>query len=51
MKAHFASGNFASGIIAGVRLAGEKLALFFPYDHDDVNEIPNDIIDIDKHKF
>jgi uncharacterized membrane protein len=51
MKAHFASGNFASGIIAGVRLAGEKLALFFPFDHDDVNEIPNDIIDIDKHKF
>lgn len=51
MKAHFASANYAGGIIAGVRLAGEKLATFFPYAHDDVNEIPNDIIDMDKHKF
>jgi uncharacterized membrane protein len=51
MKAHFASGNYASGIIAGVTLAGEKLAVFFPTAHDDVNELPNDIIDMDKHKF
>lgn len=51
MKAHFAGGNYASGIIAGVKLAGEKLAVFFPYAQDDVNEIPNDIIDMDKHKF
>lgn len=51
MKAHFASGNYASGIIAGVTLAGEKLAVFFPTAHDDVNELPNDIIDMDKHQF
>jgi uncharacterized membrane protein len=50
MKAHFASGNFASGIIAGVRLAGEKLAMFFPYDNGDVNELPNDIIYMDEDK-
>ncbi len=50
MKAHFASGNYASGIIAGVRLAGEKLAMYFPYDNDDVNELPNDIIYMDRNK-
>lgn len=44
MKAHFLSGNIAEGIIAGVSLAGEKLALFFPYQTGDVNELPNDII-------
>ena len=44
MKAHFLSGNIAEGIIAGVSLAGEKLALFFPYQNGDVNELPNDII-------
>jgi uncharacterized membrane protein len=50
MKAHFASGNYASGIIAGVKLAGEKLAMYFPYDNGDVNELPNDIIYMDKNK-
>ncbi len=44
MKAHFLSGNIAEGIVAGVSLAGEKLALFFPYQSGDVNELPNDII-------
>jgi len=51
MKAHFASGNFANGVIAGIKLAGEKLAMYFPFEHDDLNELPNDIIDMDKHKF
>ncbi len=44
MKAHFSSGNLANGIIAGVVLAGEKLAQFFPSENDDINELPNDII-------
>ncbi|MGF1923878.1 MAG: TPM domain-containing protein [Bacteroidia bacterium] len=44
MKAHFLSGNIAEGIVAGVALAGEKLALYFPYQNGDVNELPNDIV-------
>lgn len=48
MKAHFSSGNLAEGIIAGVALAGEKLALFFPYQSGDVNELPNDILYVDQ---
>jgi uncharacterized membrane protein len=48
MKAHFSSGNMAQGIIAGVAAAGEKLALFFPYQSGDVNELPNDIVFMDQ---
>lgn len=48
MKAHFSSGNLAEGIIAGVALAGEKLALFFPHQSGDVNELPNDILYVDQ---
>lgn len=50
MKAHFLSGNLADGIIAGVSLAGEKLALYFPYQNGDVNELPNDIIFMDQQQ-
>ncbi|MCX2586522.1 TPM domain-containing protein [Pedobacter sp. MR22-3] len=48
MTAHFAKGNLADGIIAGVALAGEKLALFFPPQKGDINELPNDIVFMDK---
>ncbi len=50
MKAHFASGNLAQGIIAGIMLAGEKLAMYFPSQEDDINELPNDIIFMDQNK-
>lgn len=48
MNAHFAKGNLADGIIAGIALAGEKLALYFPYRTGDINELPNDIVYMDK---
>ncbi|MFD2284491.1 TPM domain-containing protein [Pedobacter petrophilus] len=48
MTAHFAKGNLADGIIAGVALAGEKLALFFPPQKGDINELPNNIVFMDK---
>lgn len=47
MNAHFGTGNIADGIIAGIALAGEKLALYFPYETGDINELPNDIIYLD----
>lgn len=50
MQAHFAAGNLAQGIIAGVVLAGEKLATFFPSQNDDINELPNDIIFMNQNK-
>lgn len=48
MQAHFAGGNVASGLIAGITTAGEKLALHFPYQTGDINELPNDIIYMDQ---
>jgi len=48
MKAHFAGGNIVNGLIAGIRLAGEKLAIHFPHRNGDINELPNDIIFMDK---
>lgn len=50
MKAHFLSGNLVEGIVAGISLAGEKLAIYFPYQSGDINEIPNDIVFIDEQK-
>jgi len=47
MTAHFAKGDLAEGIIAGVALAGEKLALYFPPQVGDINELPNDIAYMD----
>jgi len=48
MQAHFSGGNIAAGLIAGITTAGEKLALHFPFQSGDVNELPNDIIFMDK---
>ncbi len=39
----FANADFAGGIIAAIRMTGEKLKSFFPYTDDDVNEQPDDI--------
>jgi len=44
MTTHFAKGNLAEGIIAGVALAGQKLAQYFPPQKGDINELPNEIV-------
>lgn len=43
MKKEFSSGRYAAGLAEAVRMAGEKLKEFFPYQTDDVNELPDDI--------
>lgn len=48
MKAHFAGGNMVNGLVAGIKLAGEKLATHFPPQNGDINELPNDIIFLDR---
>ncbi len=39
----FQRGKFKQGLIDGILLAGEQLKHYFPYENDDVNELPNEI--------
>lgn len=43
MQEHFKSGNFKQGLISGILKAGKELETFFPWDHHDINELPDDI--------
>lgn len=40
---HFKIGNFTQGLVEGIQLAGEQLKTHYPYQSDDVNELPDDI--------
>ncbi|WP_062052710.1 TPM domain-containing protein [Aquimarina longa] len=43
IQKQFKKGNFTQGLIDGVLLAGEQLQHFFPWDHNDSNELPDEI--------
>lgn len=43
MVEHFAKNNLALGLAKGIELAGQKLKEHFPYQKDDVNELPDEI--------
>ena len=43
MSARFREGEFAEGLAAAVKAAGEKLKVFFPISSDDINEQPDEI--------
>jgi uncharacterized membrane protein len=47
MLAEFKYGNLASGIVTGVEMAGEQLKKYFPNTTDDINELPDDIVQMD----
>ncbi len=40
---HFKNGEYAKGLAEGIKMAGEKLKEFFPYQTDDVNELDDEI--------
>lgn len=40
---HFKQQQFADGLTKGIRMAGEKLKEFFPYQRGDINELSNEI--------
>lgn len=44
MLKHFAQEDFADGLIAVVHDIGEVLAKEFPFERDDKNELPDDIV-------
>jgi len=43
MQQHFRRGDFAGGIALAIQQVGAKLKQFFPYQDDDVNELPDEI--------
>jgi len=43
MIGHFIKGEFATGLINGIEKSGEQLKQYFPYQDDDVNELPDEI--------
>lgn len=43
MIKEFASGNLSGGIVAGIQKAGEQLKHYFPYQNNDLDELPDDI--------
>ena len=43
MLNHFKEGRFAEGLEQGIQRCGEKLKTYFPYQSDDINEIPDEI--------
>ena len=43
MLEEFKEGRFCGGLETGIRMAGEKLKAHFPWQKDDVNELPDDI--------
>ncbi len=43
MAVAFKEGRFAEGLEQGIQRCGEKLKAYFPYQSDDINEIPDDI--------
>lgn len=43
MRNYFKDDKFAAGIISGIEQVGQKLKDFFPYQSDDINELPDDI--------
>lgn len=43
MSAHFKDGRFKDGIIEGIQHAGKRLSAYFPWQHGDINELPDEI--------
>ena len=43
MQTHFKAGDFKQGLIDGILNAGKELEAHFPWNHDDVNELSDDI--------
>jgi uncharacterized membrane protein len=40
---NFQRGNFKQGLVEGILLAGIQLKKYFPYESEDINELPNEI--------
>ncbi|WP_028295302.1 TPM domain-containing protein [Olivibacter sitiensis] len=50
MLVHFKEDHLTNGILAGIACVGEKLQVLFPSQEDNKNELPNEIVFLDKQK-
>ncbi|PST84570.1 hypothetical protein C7T94_00050 [Pedobacter yulinensis] len=50
MRDYFIKGQLTDGIVAGIKLAGEKLSIFFPSKNDYTNELPNEVVFLNSDK-
>lgn len=44
MQHHFSAGDFVTGLKNGIEMTGHALKEYFPYQKDDENELPNEIV-------
>jgi uncharacterized membrane protein len=48
MLEHFKTGDIVEGIVTGIKIAGDQLSKFFPYDlNSDTNELSDDVAFMD----
>jgi len=40
---HFKKGEFTTGLELAIKEVGKKLVTFFPYQSNDINELPDEI--------
>jgi uncharacterized membrane protein len=43
MESHFKNSEFALGLAVGVKMTGDQLKKHFPYQKEDLNELPNEV--------
>ena len=43
MEEFFKEGKFTEGLATGIKMAGNELKHYFPYQEDDINELPDEI--------
>lgn len=43
IRSYFKNGEYAQGLIQGIKEAGEALSKYFPWEHGDTNELDNSI--------
>lgn len=43
MVTYFKEDEFATGLVEGIKMIGTQLKEFFPYQRDDINELPDEI--------
>ncbi len=43
MQSNFQQGRFTEGLVTAIQMVGEKLKTFYPYQANDINELPDQI--------